>query len=310
MNLKRLIFVLLVACPFWAKGQQLPQFSQYLFNEYFINPAFAGARDYFEVRSNNRYQWVGITDAPRTYTLSLNGPNKQRNMGFGGQIFTDIVGPTRRVGIQASYAYHFQITENVKFSLGLSAGFLQWLVDGSKITLKNTNDAVISNGLQNAIVPDATFGFLLYEKEKWYFGGSIPNLTGSRLFFFNYQTETLSKLERHYFLNGAYKFDINEDFQIEPSFMFKYVRPVPPKFDVGVRAIYKETVWLGAAFRTRDAWSALLGFMYKKNLMIGYSYDFTTTRIKNYSSGTHEIVLGVKFTGNSVAKGDFNPAMF
>jgi type IX secretion system PorP/SprF family membrane protein len=111
-------------------------------------------------------------------------------------------------------------------------------------------------------------------------------------------------------MNGAYKFNINDDFQVEPSFMLKYVSPAPLKFDIGVRAIYKETVWLGGAFRTKDAWSALVGFMYKKNLLIGYSYDFTTTNLKHYSTGTHELVLGVKFTGNSVAKGDFDPSMY
>lgn len=231
-------------------------------------------------------------------------------MGFGGQIYTDIVGPTRRIGVQASYAYHFKLTDEIKFSLGLSFGVLQWTVDGAKITLKNTNDAVISNGLQSSLVADATFGILLYEKEKWYFGISAPNLLQSKLYFFNYQTYTLSRLEDHYYMNGAYKFIINDDFQVEPSFMLKYVSPAPLKFDIGVRAIYKETVWLGGAFRTKDAWSALIGFMYKKNLLIGYSYDFTTTNLKHYSTGTHELVLGVKFTGNSVAKGDFDPSMY
>ncbi len=295
---------------FSASGQQLPQFSQYLFNEYFINPAFGGAKDYWEVKSNNRYQWIGITDAPRTYTLTINGPNKAGNMGFGGQIFTDIVGPTRRIGIQSSYSYHFKLNDDIKLSFGLSVGILQWLVDGSKITLKDPNDAVMSAGLQSALVPDATFGFLLHEGEKWYFGMSAPNLLQSKLYFFNYQTETLSKLEDHYYANGAYKFDIGEDFQIEPSFMLKYVRPAPLKADIGVRAIYQDMVWLGGAFRTHDAWTALVGFTYKKNLMIGYSYDFTTTNLRTYSTGTHELVLGVKFTGNSVAPPDFDPSMY
>jgi type IX secretion system PorP/SprF family membrane protein len=305
-----LILALLMVAGGGAVAQQLPQFSQYLFNEYFINPAWGGSRDYFEVRSANRYQWIGITDAPRTYTITLHGPNKARTMGFGGQIFTDIVGPTRRIGLQGSYSYHFKLNDNIKLSMGLSFGILQWLVDGSKITLKNNNDAVISSGLQSALVPDATFGILLYEKEKWYFGISLPNLTQSKLYFFNYQTESLSRLEDHYYANGAYKFNIGEDFQVEPSFMLKYVHPAPLKLDLGVRAIYQEMVWLGAAFRTHDAWSVLAGFMYKKNLLIGYSYDFTTTNIRNYSTGTHELVLGVKFTGNSVAKGEFDPSMY
>src|SRR3954467_14060469 len=84
-------------------AQQLPQYSQYMLNEMAINPAVAGRDDFAEVRSNNRQQWLGITDAPRTYMLTLQGPIKDKNMGLGMNIYTDIVGPTRRTGISFSY---------------------------------------------------------------------------------------------------------------------------------------------------------------------------------------------------------------
>ena len=92
-----------------ALAQQLPHFSQYYLNDYLINPAVGGSRPYFEGKSAHRYQWEGITDAPRTYTLSVNGPTKNQKMGFGGYIFTDNVGPTRRTGFNASYAYHIKV---------------------------------------------------------------------------------------------------------------------------------------------------------------------------------------------------------
>lgn len=285
-------------------GQQLPQYSQYVFNEYAYNPAYAGVQPFYDVRSNNRYQWVGITDAPRTYTITINGPSKNRKMGYGGYVFTDIVGPTRRIGAQASYAYHLTLKENgeesIKMSMGLSVGVLQWLVDGSKIRLKNPADAVISEGLQSSIVPDAKFGIYLYEGEKWFFGAAIPNLLKSKLYFFNYQTSTLSFLNRHLMVNGGYKFDIGEDFQVEPSFMLKYVKPAPLKADIMVRGIYKRQIWLGGSFRTNDAWSVMLGYLHKGSLQIGYSYDFTTTNLRHYSTGTHEIMLGIRFTDGSV----------
>src|ERR1700739_5094595 len=80
-------------------SQQLPQYTQYMFNDFVLNPAIAGRNDYWEAKSNNRYQWVGIPDAPRTYMLSMQGPFKSLKMGIGGTIYTDIVGPTRRTGI-------------------------------------------------------------------------------------------------------------------------------------------------------------------------------------------------------------------
>ena len=83
-------------------AQQLPHFSQYYLNDFLINPAIAGTRNYFEGISTHRYQWEGIVDAPRTYTLSVNGPIKSQKMGLGGYIFTDIAGPTRRTGFSLS----------------------------------------------------------------------------------------------------------------------------------------------------------------------------------------------------------------
>ena len=101
--------------------------------------------------------------------------------------------------------------------------------------------------------------------------------------------------------NGAYRFKIDEDFKIEPSFLVKYEAPAPVKVDVGVRAIYKDQVWLGATCRINDAFSALVGYMFKDYLIIGYSYDITTTKIKSYTSGTHEILLGIRFSRKQAA---------
>ena len=297
--MRKLVAITTVLISGLAWGQQLPQYSQYAFNQYAYNPAVAGTKPSYEVRSNNRYQWVGITDAPRTYTITLDGPSKSGNMGFGGYVFTDIVGPTRRIGFQLSYAYNITLADGIKdemkLSFGLSAGILQWLVDGSKIRLNNPVDAVISDGLQSSIVADGKFGIYLYESDRWYFGAAIPNLLKSKLYFFNAQSLTESYINRHLLVHGGYKFDIDDDFQVEPSFLIKYVDPAPLKLDVNVRAIYKKQVWLGLSYRTNDAWSAMLGYVHQNNLMIGYSYDFTTTEIRKYSTGTHELMLGVKF---------------
>jgi hypothetical protein len=59
--------------------------------------------------------------------------------------------------------------------------------------------------------------------------------------------------------------------------------------------MYKQQVYFGAGFRTQDAFSLMAGYTYKNNLTIGYAYDITTTRLANYSTGTHEIVGGIRF---------------
>ena len=81
----------------------------------------------------------------------------------------------------------------------------------------------------------------------------------------------------------------------EPSTNIKYASPAPLLFDLGVRFIYNEKLWLGSVYRHKDAVSAMVGFTLKQNIAFVYSYDFTTSNIKNYSTGTHELTIGLKF---------------
>lgn len=276
------------------RAQQLPQYTQYMLNDLAINPAVAGKDNFADMRSNNRYQWVGITDAPRTYMLTLHSPLKNRHMGLGTNIYTDIVGPTRRVGINLAYAYHIKIAEKTRVSLGLSAGIQQWGIDGHKLRLHDAGDDNLLIQYQTKIVPD--FGAGLYvHNETWHIGFSAPQLYQSPIKLYP-SGDGKGTLVTHFLLNGAYKFKINDDFKVEPSFLAKYASPAPLKVDIGTRVIYQEQIWLGGGYRHNDAFTALVGFMYKNYLMIGYSYDFTTTNLKRYSTGTHELMLGLRFS--------------
>lgn len=278
-----------------STGQQLPLYSQYYFNDYATNPAVGGTKSYVDARSNHRYQWQGVDDAPRTYTLSVNGPLKNDYAGLGAFLFTDHVGPTRRTGAQFSYTYKLKINQNVKLGLALSGGVLEWKLDAQKITLYDPNDQVMVNGVMRSLVPDAKFGMHLYHAN-WFLGFSAPNLLQSKLKFDNALYTGLSRLENHFLLTGGYKFNVTDDVAIEPSAILKYVSPAPLQADIMARVIWKEKLWLGGVYRTMDAASVLLGITYRSNLSFGYSYDFTTSNIRNYSSGTHELFIGIRFS--------------
>ena len=293
--IKRYYICLLSFIAVCGFSQQLPQYTQYMLNEMAINPAVSGKDDYADVRSNNRYQWVGVTDAPRTYMLTLHGPIKVKNMGIGMNLYTDIVGPTRRTGLNFSYAYHMKVKDDMFLSMGLSAGVLQWGIDGSKLILRDDGDQNLLSTYQTTYVPDFGAGLYFHKKDRFYFGLSLPQIYQAPIKLYEGAGKN-SKIVNHFNLNGAYKFDLGDDFKIEPSFLVKYEIPTPPKIDVGMRVIYQEQIWLGGAYRHNDAFTALIGYFYKNYLMIGYSFDFTTTNIKKYSTGTHEIMLGIRFS--------------
>ena len=295
MIMKKLLYIATLVFGFSmaSYSQQIPQYSQYMLNDYILNPATTGQHDYWEVKSNNRLQWIGITDAPRTFILSANGPFRKYNMGMGGAVFADVTGPTSRVGFYLSYAYHLKLSKSLKLGMGLSFGLLQYRIDGTKVTLADNGDPVFPNQMMTVYTADATFGINLKHKN-FNFGISLPQIIGNDLKLLENQEDTKSSLARHYMAMGGYIFHVG-DFGIMPNLLVKYVAPTMPQFDAGVKFDWREQFWIGASYRHEDAVSFLGGLAYKDFLIIAYSYDMSTSNLRNYSDGTHEMMIGVRF---------------
>ena len=293
--MKKLLFIstLVFGFSLASFGQQIPQYSQYMLNDYILNPATTGQHDYWEVKSNSRLHWIGITDAPRTFILSAHGPFRKHNMGMGGSVFADITGPTSRIGFYLSYAYHLKLSKSLKLGMGLSLGLLQYRIDGTKVTLYENGDPVFPNQMMTVYTADATFGINLKHKN-FNFGISLPQIIGNDLKFLENQEVTKSSLARHYMAMGGYTFRI-KDFGIMPNLLVKYVHPAPPQFDAGVKFDWRDQFWIGASYRHDDAVSFMGGLAYKDFLVVAYSYDMATSNLKNYSDGTHELMVGVRF---------------
>jgi type IX secretion system PorP/SprF family membrane protein len=283
------------------KAQQLPVFTQYMLNKYVFNPAVTGTEDHFTAIANYRYQWQGITDAPRTYILSVHGPHKYKNYGIGGALYTDVTGPTSRTGAYLSYAYYLKVKTDQKVSLGLSGGLMQYRVDGTKITLADPGDLVLANTLLTKFVPDFGFGAYWYS-DKFYVGLSVPQFIQARVDFTDDSAQSLSKLTSHFYINAGYKYDINEEFAVEPSFMMRYSYPVIPQIDLGLKGLYQDMFYLGMLYRTQDAFSILAGYQTAdEKFTFGYSYDITTSNLDLFSNGSHELMVKAKF-GNIKSK--------
>ena len=276
-------------------AQQIPVYSQFFMNKYTQNPAFAGVDHLYSVTSNHRYQWVGLQDYPRTYTLSINGPTNDLKNGMGAFLYTDNVGPTRRTGFQASYAYHTKINEQINVSLSLSAGLIEWKIDGHQLTFTEPNDPATTGTVMKSIMPDAKFGFLFYG-DKWHAGGAAPNLLQNKIKFGDINNpDPGNKLEDHYFIHGGYDFILPYDLVADPYILLRYVSNVPMQLEVGSKVTWKESAWAGFSYRSGDAFSMLFGYTYKNYISFGYSYDFTTSNLRTYSGGSHELLFRILF---------------
>lgn len=281
-----------------TKAQQLPIFTQYMFNDYILNPAIGGIHNYYQVKTTYRLQWSGIDDAPATFMLSTYGPHSSRDMGFGGYIFNDIVGPWSNIGFYFSYAYNFRLFNDVRLSLGLFAGGIQWKYDASSVEMFEVSDPL--NKTLSKFHPDASFGAFLYTSQ-WNVGFSANQLLFTRVDTKD-SLNVASRLASHFYLTGMYKYTLNRDIDLHGSGWLKYVYPNPPQLDITVRGIYQKLAWFGISWRTSDAIAILIG--YNQGLVnIGYSYDITTSDLRKYSYGSHEVVIGVRFASIKSSRG-------
>lgn len=297
--LRKASFLLLGGCMLFLaatiklSAQQLPVFTQFMFNTYVFNPAVAGTHNYYQVRLNNRFQWAGITDAPQTNSLSVYGPHANRDMGFGGYVFNDATGPTSRNGLYGSYAYNLAVSSMMRLSMGVSAGLLQNRVDGTKITLLDPSDPALLDAVSSAFSPDATLGLYLYSPS-FHIGFSAHQLFGNKLNLFEEGTG-LNRLKAHFYLTGGYKYFVNFDFALEPSVIVRGSMPTPLQVDFNLKGWYQDLVWLGVSVRSQDAVSFLLGYTHENKFNFGYSYDMSFSSIRKHNSGSHEIFVGMRF---------------
>ena len=301
LHMRRIIIVLLSIVGLFfsltVNAQQIPQFTQYMFNNYLSNPAVAGTHNYYQVRLNTRYQWVGMNDAPQTTSVSLFGPLAKKDMGWGSYIYTDVTGPTSRAGFMGSYAYNMDISDDWRISGGLSFGLMQYKVDGSKLTPGENGlpDQAINNSTKATLSPDASVGFYLYNS-LYNIGISAHQLFGQKLKLYNNPDATrTNRLKRHLMMSGGARFMLDRYYEIEPALLIKYMFGSPLQFELSGKITYKSQMWGGLSFRFNDAISILIGYNYKKKYIIGYSYDYSYTGIRKYQSGTHEVMIGYIF---------------
>lgn len=281
------------------QAQQLPQLSQYMINDFAVNPAIAGMNDYYQIKTSVRNQWVGIDDAPKTTLLSIYGKNSD-NVGLGGSVFNDQVGPTSRAGASITYAYHFPISPFMKMSLSLSGGFTQFKIDKQGWNVLHTDDPLMDGDILVDLVPDATFGMNIYSDD-WYLGCAIPQLLNSKLalidddFANNVSFDLDGSLTRHIYIMGLYNLEVSHYWDLEPSVLFKAVSSAPSQVDIGLKTIYNDKFWMGMDYRSNGDIAALLGLYIQDKYLIGYSYDIPNSDISQYTSGSHEFMFGITF---------------
>jgi type IX secretion system PorP/SprF family membrane protein len=292
-----------------AYSQYDAMFTQYMFNEMFINPAYAGSKDAMSATLLHRQQWVSFPGRPVTTSFSLHGPIQNDKMGVGLSILNEKVGVLNRNLIYGSYAYRMKLDAKSTLALGLMGGLDNQM--NKFATLKVSNDGSMpadpqfAQNTPNAMAPNFGAG-LYYNTQSFYAGISIPRMVDNTIRFnpngATIKTTRVAAERFTYYLTGGYLFKLNEDLQLRANAMLKAVKNAPSQIDLGANFLIREMFWAGLGYRSNSSVSVLLGMQVNKQFLVCYSYDYGVNKIQRYSQGSHELVLNYlfSFTGRKI----------
>ncbi|TMI92650.1 MAG: type IX secretion system membrane protein PorP/SprF [Bacteroidetes bacterium] len=312
-------------------AQQRPHYTQYILNNYILNPAISGIENYTDVKISARDQWVGLNGAPRTAYFTIQGPIGKKDYrttatsydvpgenprgraywesytaaephhGLGLMVINDRTGSFNRFTADVTYAYHIGLNPTTNLAGGFSAGISKISLDKSKTDFSGTGDptdpaaGAAYSGYLNTIKPDIGVGLWLYSRD-YFVGVSAQQVVPQK---FNFVDDAIAnptgRLIPHLFLTGGYRFLINDDINAIPSMMIKYVRGSSKndfQVETNLKLQYRDRLWVGGSYRYQDGYAAMMGLNVSNTFNVGYAYDFTTTKLNTVSQGTHEIVLG------------------
>lgn len=295
----KIIGLMVTLLSFVTYAQQDAQFTQYMYNTIVVNPAYAGSRQSMSVLALHRTQWVGMEGAPVTNTFSINTPIHESKIGLGLSVINDQIGPSTENNIAADFSYSINTSENFKLSFGVKASANLLNVDFTKLD-HYPGDPISEENIDNKFSPNIGVGFYLHS-DKSYIGLSAPNLIETK----HYDKSASSTSESHiasekinYYLIAGYVFELSPSLKLKPSLLSKYVQGAPLQVDVSANFLMNEKFVAGLSYRWSAAMSAMVGFQASDSWFIGYSYDFDTTALADYSSGSHEIFVRYELFSN------------
>lgn len=292
-DMKKILLILLLAISTTAFSQQDLMVSQYMFNHAFLNPAASGIKGEYNIGLMYRNQWLQFEGAPVSQFLSFDGPVISEKMGLGVLVQREQIGVNTQTDFFANYSYIMDM-DKIKLSLGLRAGATMFASNYTEHVAWDTQDEILQAN-NTSYLPNFGFGSYL-SHEKYFVSLSIPHIMSydpsSAL---SIDLENSNQTVRHYYIMGGYNVPLSESLVLQPSVLMKYAERAPSQFDANFLLEYKKLFSLGAGYRTGDSFIALTKFQISNKFQFGYSFDITMTDLRDYSSGSHEIMLNYRF---------------
>jgi len=304
-NIKKIFTAITMLSVCSALAQQDPQYTQYMYNTLSVNSAYAGSLGHLAITGIYRTQWVGLEGAPSTQSFTLDTPIG-KNVGLGLSVVSEEIGPSEEQYIDANFSYTIQSGQTHKLSFGIKGGGRVINIDWTKGSYRDP-DVQFRENITNKFLPVVGAG-LYWHGERDYIGLAVPNFMTKERYDYDDIAEDLMNERIHVYLIGGIVFDLSAHTKFKPAVLLKYVSGAPLIADLSANFMFNNAVTLGVAYRTSDSVSGLASIQITPQFNVGYSYDYTTTELQNYNSGTHEIML--RFELVSRKKGLKSPRFF
>lgn len=298
-----------------AVTQQLPLFSQYVFNSLYINPGYAGYKLDPFVQATYRSQYIEFPGAPKTFSISADMGSLNDKMGFGVSASSDQLGATRTNTALLTYAYRIRTALNSYLGLGISVGASEYMLDFSLLHPDDLSDATIPAGRQHMFTPNLNAG-LFFHTDRFFAGFSAFNLIGKR----NLKREDMSLAFHniHYYLQVGGLLPVTDLVEFKPSLLIRKGPSGPTNYDINGMFLLYERLWLGASYRShlntktspeqlnlskRNAVAMIIEVFATDQTRIGYAYDYNLNVLNNYRNNSHEISIGFYFGSRGIDDG-------
>ncbi len=289
---KQVLLFLIVLSSGICSAQHQSFYSQYIYSGLLINSAYAGSQDALNVTAAYRNQWTGFTGAPKNYSLAAHTPLANKSTNLGLLLSNEQFGITSKTEVGIAYAYRIKMKERT-LAFGLQGGIDFLKNDWTLVKTTDQNDPSFISRVETNSIPKFGAG-VYYTGKKSYAGLSLPTL-----YRFDSKTSYSSFALNLY---GGLLIHLNNELVLKPSALLKYLPSSKAQWDITTTLYLNKILGFGFGYRSNDAVYAFLDLRLNEQFNLGYGYDFTISQLKNYSGGSHELMLRYLFKYNVNSK--------
>ena len=268
-------------------AQQEWSYTQYQFNLYDANSAYAGNHQTLSMAVRHRSQWIGMEGAPVTDQLSVHAPLAGNRLGVGFRVVSDRIGARKQQLFKTSAAYKIE-TLGGQIAVGITAGLLRSSIERSDLTAFDMNDAQLMQ-LGVAQVTPVVGAAFFYSAKRVFFGAETGSLNRPSM---SDAEGSLARLYRNANAVAGYMQPVGESDLLEVSTQIKWSEGQQWHSEINAQYLYRNKFRLGAGYRLGSAWQMLFSWMVNEQLRIGMSYDNTLGSRMTCNQSSAELFIG------------------